>query len=862
MLQTAIEPSHPKLDLTAPIARGADAYDASKIDKLEGLEAVRKRPGMYIGDPDERGLHHSVFEVVDNSIDEHLAGHCNKIEVIIHVDGSISVRDDGRGIPVDMHPKFKMPAVELVLTNLHSGGKFGQGAYKYSGGLHGVGAKCTNALSEWFSVEVSRDGKVYHMEFEQGKTTKKLDVIGKSRHTGTLITFKPDPEIFTITTEFKFDLLANRLRELAFLNPVIEIILIDERTEKASEELRTERFYYKDGIEGFVRQLGKNKQVLHPKPIVISRQKDEVFVDCVMQYNESYTDQVLCFANSISNPDGGTHLTGWRTALTRAINQYAKSNELLKEKDPSISGDDVREGLVCVLSVKLPHPRFESQTKVKLVNTEIEGVVSSVVYEGLMAQFDANPSVARKCVDKALTSARAREAARKARDTVRKSALTGGGLPGKLADCSDRDPVNTELYIVEGDSAGGSAKQGRDRRFQAILPIRGKLINVEKARLDKVLQNNEIRTMITAIGTGIGDGEGEGAFNLEKLRYHKIIIMTDADVDGSHIRTLLLTFFYRQMPQLIKQGYVYIAQPPLYQVKRKKREEYVEDDLQLNRILISLGTEDVRLKNLVDGKELSQKQLAEILELLESLDKYSLSIKRHGGDFEAYLHARNKKAGELPRHLVKVRRGNDETVHYFHDEDELAKFAKANADLGLFEEDDGKTPDLESEKNGADDNHSGKDEKSALATNGSSRRCRHVELHESKAIVELLEKLARKGLKIEHYTTQNQPLFELIEGEGEQVRIKPICAIPEILAAIKEIGKRGIQIKRFKGLGEMNAKELFSTTMDPSNRKLLRIDLTDAVEAEEMFTTLMGDEVEPRRQFIEDNALNVRNLDV
>ncbi len=862
MLQTVIETSRPELDLTAPVARGADAYDASKIDKLEGLEAVRKRPGMYIGDPDERGLHHSVFEVVDNSIDEHLAGHCTKIEVIIHVDGSISVRDDGRGIPVDMHPKFKMPAVELVLTNLHSGGKFGQGAYKYSGGLHGVGAKCTNALSEWFSVEVSRDGNVYHMEFERGKTTKKLDVIGKSRHTGTLVTFKPDAEIFTITTEFKFDLLANRLRELAFLNPVIEIILTDERTEKASEELRAERFFYKDGIEGFVRQLGKNKQVLHPRPIVISRQKDEVFVDCVMQYNESYTDQVLCFANSISNPDGGTHLTGWRTALTRAINQYAKSHELLKEKDPSISGDDVREGLVCVLSVKLPHPRFESQTKVKLVNTEIEGVVSSVVYEGLMAQFDANPSVARKCVDKALTSARAREAARKARDTVRKSALTGGGLPGKLADCSDRDPANTELYIVEGDSAGGSAKQGRDRRFQAILPIRGKLINVEKARLDKVLQNNEIRTMITAIGTGIGDGEGEGAFNLEKLRYHKIIIMTDADVDGSHIRTLLLTFFYRQMPQLIKQGYVYIAQPPLYQVKRKKREEYVEDDLQLNRILISLGTEDVRLKNLADDRELSQKQLIEVLELLESLDKYSRSIKRHGGDFEAYLHARDKKDGELPRHLVKVRRGNDETVHYFHDEDELAKFAKANADLGLFEEDAEKTPGLESGKNGTDDNSSGKDEKSILATNGSSRRCRHVELHESKAVAELLEKLARKGFKIEHYTAQDQPLFELIEGEGEQARIKPICAIPEILTAIKEIGKRGIQIKRFKGLGEMNAKELFATTMDPSNRKLLRIDLTDVIEAEEMFTTLMGDEVEPRRQFIEDNALNVRNLDI
>jgi DNA gyrase subunit B len=850
------------------VTHSVEKYDASKIDKLEGLEAVRKRPGMFIGDPDERGLHHCVFEVLDNSIDEHLAGFCKKIEVTVHVDGSISIRDDGRGIPVDMHPKFKIPAVELVLTNLHAGGKFGQGAYKYSGGLHGVGAKCVNALAEWFKVEVSRDGKVYHMAFERGKTAKKLDVIGKARHTGTLVTFKPDSTIFTLTTEYKFDLLANRLRELAFLNPGLEIILTDERTEKGgSELLKTERFFYRDGIEEFVKQLGKNKQVLHAKPVAISRQKDDVIVDCVMQYNDSYNDQILCFANSISNPDGGTHLTGWRTALTRAINQYARSNELLKEKDPTISGDDVREGLVCVLSVKLPNPRFESQTKVKLVNTEIEGIVSSIVYEGLMAHFDANPPTARKCVDKALTAARAREAARKARETVRKSALTGGGLPGKLADCSDRDPQNTELFIVEGDSAGGSAKQGRDRKFQAILPIRGKLINVEKARLDKVLQNNEIRTMITAIGTGIGDGEGEGAFNLEKLRYHKIIIMTDADVDGSHIRTLLLTFFYRQMPQLIKQGHVFIAQPPLYQVKRKKREEYVEGDVQLNRILINLGTEDVRLRSLVESREFSQKQLQEILELLESLDKYSRAIRRHGGDFENYLKARQKKTGELPRHLVRVREGNDETVHYFHTEDELAKFARTNSDLPLFEEE----PE-ESNGNGSENGKNGGGHKTAAAPgskeektsakNGVTRRCRHVELHESKAVGELLEKLARRGLKVEHYAAQEQPLYEIVEGEGDDARMTSIFSIPDILGSVKEIGRRGIQIKRFKGLGEMNARELFVTTMDPNTRKLLRIDLTDAVEAEEMFTTLMGDEVEPRRQFIEDNALNVRNLDV
>jgi DNA gyrase subunit B len=794
---------------------------------------------MYIGDPDERGLHHCVFEVMDNSIDEHLAGYCKKIDVAIHVDGSVSIRDDGRGIPVDMHPKWKMPAVELVLTNLHAGGKFGQGAYKYSGGLHGVGAKCVNALSEWFKVEVSRDNQVYYMAFERGVTTRKLEVIGKSKNTGTLVTFKPDSTIFTITTEFKFDLLANRLRELAFLNPGVEITLSDERVEN-----KKETFLYKDGIEQFVRQLGRNKVLLHPKAIVLSRKKDEVIVDCVLQYNDSYTDQILCFANSIANSDGGTHLTGFRTALTRAINQYSRANELLKEKDPPISGDDVREGLVCVLSVKLPNPRFESQTKVKLVNTEIEGVVASTVYEGLMSFFDANPGVAKKIIDKSLMAARAREAARKARDTVRKTALTGGGLPGKLADCSDRDPANSELYIVEGDSAGGSAKQGRDRRYQAILPIRGKLINVEKARLDKVLQNTEIRTMITAIGTGIGDGEGEGAFDLEKLRYHKIIIMTDADVDGSHIRTLLLTFFYRQMTQLVKRGYVYIAQPPLYQVTRKKRVEYVDDDAQLNKILIQLGSEDVCLRDLATDKVLSEKQLAEILDLLVSLDKYVRSLRRHGGDFGDYVEHRDPATRELPRHLVKVRDGNDESVHYFHTEEQLAGFGAANPDLKLFGAENG-TDFIE--KNDKPRN---------------TRRATHVELHESKTVMELMGQLAKKGLNVAHYAAQDQPLFELVEGEGERATAKPLFSIAEILAGVIDAGKRGLQIKRFKGLGEMNAKELFETTMNPENRKLLRIDMTDVVEAEEMFTKLMGDEVEPRRQFIEDNALNVRNLDI
>src|ERR1700724_3242515 len=668
-------------------------YDAAQIDKLEGLEAVRKRPGMYIGDPDERGLHHMVFEVLDNSIDEHLAGCCDKIEVPVHVDGSVSVRDNGRGIPVDIHPKWKMPAVELVLTNLHAGGKCGQGAYKYAGGLHGVGAKCTNALSEWFKAEVSRDGKVYHMAFAKGKTTDKLTVIGEVKNTkttGTVVTFLPDPTIFTITTEFKFERLATRLRELAFLNPGLEIALTDERGATS----RRETFLYKHGIEEFVKQLGENKQVLHPKPIMISRQREEVFVDVVLQYNDSYNDQILPFANSIPNPDGGTHLTGFRTALTRAVNQYAKQSNLLKEKDPSISGDDVREGLICVLSIKLPNPRFESQTKVKLVNTEIDGIVNSAVYEGLMTFFDKTPPIARRIFDKVLTAARAREAARKARETIRKGALTGGGLPGKLADCSERDPELTELYIVEGDSAGGSAKQGRDRRYQAILPIRGKLINVEKAREDQFLKNNEIQAMITAIGADIGkpkdedgpgNGKDEGRFDISKLRYGRIIIMTDADVDGSHIRTLLLTFFYRQMTELVRAGKIYIAQPPLYQIKRKKREEYVDDDIQLNKILISLGAEDVRLKNLADDKEITAAQLKDILESVEKLAKLSEAVRRHGGDFETYLAKRNSKSGKLPSYLVKVREGNDESVHYFHDEKEVRRFHEANLDLNLFD---------------------------------------------------------------------------------------------------------------------------------------------------------------------------------
>ena len=854
---------------STPPKTESEKYDSSKIDKLEGLAGVRSRPGMYIGPTDERGLHHCVFEVLDNSIDEHLAGHCTRIDVTLHVDGSCSIKDNGRGIPVDMHPKFHMPAIELVLTNLHAGGKFGQGAYKFSGGLHGVGAKCVNALSDWFKAEVSRDGKVYHMAFERGVTTQKLSVIGdlkNKKQTGTLITFLPDPTIFTVTTEFQFVKLASRLRELAFLNPGLEINLIDERPEVP----RKEQYLYKLGIEEFVRQMSENKTLVHPKPIVFQGKRmvkfrnkdqqeveDDMFADIVMQYNDSYNDQILCFTNAIPNPDGGTHSTGYRTALTRAINQYAKQQSLIKDKDPTISGDDVREGLIAVLSIKHPWPGFESQTKVKLVTPEVEGIVSSITYEGLMTYFDQNPAIAKKIVEKALNGARAREAARRARETVRKGALTGGGLPGKLADCSERDPTLTELYVVEGDSAGGSAKQGRDRRFQAILPIKGKIINVEKARLDKVLQNTEVQTLITAIGTGIGSGDQEGSFNIAKLRYGRIIIMTDADVDGSHIRTLLLTFFYRQMPELVRQGKIYIAQPPLYLIKRKKREEYVDDDAQLNKILISLGADEVKLKNIPDGKTFTSAQLKEVLELLERLAKFSDSIQRHGGDFESYLQERNRKTGQLPAYLVRVREGNTEWTTYFPGEEEVRAFHEENRDLNLFElaPTDGTEP--------VDGATPAPAEKAKKIDPANRRRARLVELHESHTVQKIIDELGRKGLQVEHYANSDHPIFELIEGEGEKAVTHPLFAIPEILRKVLEIGKRGLSIQRFKGLGEMNPKQLYETTMNPDKRKMLKVDLNEdnAVDADRMFTILMGDIVEPRRQFIEDHALNAR-LDV
>ncbi len=831
-------------------------YGASQIDKLEGLEAVRKRPGMYIGDPDVRGLHHCVFEVLDNSIDEHLAGYCQIVGVTINADGSVSISDDGRGIPVDMHPKFKMPAVELVLTSLHAGGKFGQGAYKYSGGLHGVGAKCVNALSDWFKAEVHRDGKAYAIEFERGKTTKPLEVVGEigAKTTGTTITFFPDATIFVDTIAFEFDRLATRLRELAFLNPGLTINLEDERPDSAAKTT----FYYAKGIEEFVKQLGENKTLIHPEPVVLRGKRDvevdydgkitrdDVFVDVVFQYNDSYNEQILCFANSIPNADGGTHLTGFRGSLTRAINQYSRANKLLKEKDSNLSGEDVREGIVCVISVKMPNPRFSSQTKDKLVNAEIEGVVTSVVYEGMQAYFEENPNLAKTIIDKAVNAARAREAARKARETVRKSVLSGGGLPGKLADCSERDPKKSEIYIVEGDSAGGSAKSGRNRINQAILPLRGKVINVEKARLHRALQNREIQAMITAIGAGIGDGDQEGAFNLEKVRYHKVIIMTDADIDGAHIKTLLLTFFCRHMPDLVKAGYLYIAQPPLYKVTRKKREEYVADDAALNRILIDLGSEDVTIRKYGTSETLDSDLLKDVLEHLASLRRFVATVEGHGGDFRTLL---SKREGtKLSQYLVRVRTGNEEEILYFSDEKTLLAFAEDNRDLRLFGEELTEEEDREYKEK----------------YQGAMRRAVKKELHEVHAIDRLLARINELGIDTDVFFSDDKPIYEVVDGEGEDQEVIPLFNLFEILTRVLEVGRKGMRIQRFKGLGEMNAKELFSTTMDPEKRVLLqvRLDEDNQLEADKMFDVLMGDVVEPRKRFIEDNALNVRNLDV
>ncbi len=805
------------------------AYDASHITVLEGIQAVRKRPAMYIGDTSSRGLHHLVYEVVDNSIDEALAGYCTSVQVRINADGSCTINDNGRGIPVDMHPTEKRPAVEVALTVLHAGGKFDNDSYKVSGGLHGVGVSCVNALSEWLEVEVRRDGQIYHQRYERGKPVTKLETIGKTRGTGTKITFLPDSQIFTGSIKLEWDILANRLRELAFLNGGIEIHFSQE--EPAREEL----FKFKGGVVEFVEYLNRSKTAIHPKVIAFVKERDKIEVEIAFQYTDTYTETMLCFANNINTIEGGTHLSGFRSALTRTVNAYAKANKLIKEDKESLSGEDIREGMTAVISVKLPGPQFEGQTKTKLGNSEVEGIVASVVNDELATYLEEHPPVAKRVIEKALLSARARDAARKARDlTRRKGALDSAALPGKLADCSERDPALCELYLVEGDSAGGSAKQGRNREFQAILPLRGKVLNVEKARLDKILNNNEIRTMVTAIGAGIGADD----FDVSKVRYHKIIIMTDADVDGSHIRTLLLTFFYRQMPHLIESGYVYLAQPPLYKVSRKKREEYIDTDETLTRKLLELGAEDLTLK-ISKNKSFEGKELMAVMELLLQIEQASKSLARKGVAIEDYLKKRTK-AGVFPRYYVTIGKGDNAEHHFVAGDNELKELReqeekKAGAQLEIITE--GGQP-----QNGQAD-----------AT------FRLQELYVATALAKVVEAIEKKDFTLDHFYTHEKPVFTLKDSDDVET---PIFSLPNLLEVIREFGRKGLNIQRYKGLGEMNPEQLYETTMNPEKRKLLKVVQEDAIKADEIFTILMGDEVEPRRKFIEDNALNVTNLDI
>jgi DNA gyrase subunit B len=792
------------------VTKGEEEYKAEQIEVLEGLEAVRKRPSMYVGSTGISGLHHLIYEVVDNSIDESLAGYCENVEVTIHKDGSVSVQDDGRGIPVDIHPKLKKPGLEIAMTTLHAGGKFDNKVYKISGGLHGVGVSVVNALSEWAEAEVSRDGKVHYQSYKAGKAATELKVKGKSTETGTRITFMPDGSIFD-TTEFEFDTVAGRLRELAFLNKGVKIIFADERSE------REETFHYSGGISQFVQYLNKNKNAIHPKPVYFEKSKNGTQLEVAMQYNDGYAENIYSFVNSIKTIEGGTHLAGFRSALTRLINDYGRNNKIFKEGE-SLSGDDTREGLAAIISVKIPDPQFEGQTKTKLGNMEIKGIVESLVGEGLSEFLEEHPDISKNIVEKSLLAMRARDAARKAKElTRRKSALESGALPGKLADCSERDPALSEIYIVEGDSAGGSAKQGRDRRYQAILPLRGKILNVEKARLDKMLQNEEIRTMITAIGAGIGEED----FDTERVRYHKIIIMTDADVDGAHITTLLLTFFFRQMKTLIESGYVYIAQPPLYRIKKGKSEAYVYSERELTESIAGFGLKELNFRSKDADREFSEEELKPLLTKLVEYKRLSEAVKAkgmHSQLLDAYLIVDGENGAYTIVNMQEV--------------------------LKLIEK-IGKTEEFKLTLEEGEEGHIVS--YNILGTKGSFGE----KLLESAEFMKLIKVHREIGISKKH------PIVIKVNETNTS-----IISVEQLMEHVIARGKRGVSIQRYKGLGEMNPHQLWETTMDPATRTIKQATIEDAMKADEIFTILMGDKVEPRREFIETHAKDVSVLDI
>jgi DNA gyrase subunit B len=833
---------------TAP--QGEKDYDVDSIRALEGLEAVRLRPAMYIGDTSERGLHHLVYEVVDNSIDEALAGHCDKVDVVVHGDNSVTVKDNGRGIPVGMH-ELGIPAVEVVLTVLHAGGKFDSDSYKVSGGLHGVGVSCVNALSEWLEVLVMRDGEAHQMRFERGDTARKLEKLRSERRTGTEITFKPDPQIFNVL-EYKWDILAKRLRELAFLNSGVRINLTDERPD---DGVRAESFFYEGGIVEFVNHLNAGKQVLH-EALFISAERDEVVVEVAMQYNDSFSENIYTYANNINTHEGGTHLSGFQGALTRTLNAFMKNMPAFRN-EKAVSGNDVREGLGCVISVKIIEPQFEGQTKTKLGNNEVRGIVESVVNEHLGNFLEENPASAKTIIEKVLLSARAREAAKKARElTQRKGALESFSLPGKLADCSEKDPARCELYIVEGDSAGGSAKQGRDSSFQAILPLRGKLLNVEKARLDKLLNNKEIQALITAIGCGIGTDD----FNLEKTRYHRIVIMTDADVDGSHIRTLLLTFFFRQMKPLIDAGYVYIAKPPLFKIARRKKEQYIETEDALDDYLFKSGVDSITVRRVNSEEELPLDTIKQLVEIIREYRNLSTGLERHDIDPNVYLESRDD-SGRFPVAQISVVEPDGRRSHQFvHSEtDEMAAIEIITT--RLLEHEETLRAESASEDDDSAESASEPDaEESEEQEVGLHPAIDVIKIYEAKSYQELAGNLDGLGFTMAQLSGNGEAIFELEGGKDDEP--DEATSIDELYDAINTAGRSGIQIQRYKGLGEMNADQLWDTTMDPEHRKMILVKMDDAFQAERMFTLLMGDQVEPRREYIEKYAATVKDLDI